>query len=96
MKLADCGSRLVLLARQPVGVIKRRPGTLAWWSLARKWPPYWSINDAALSIVGDLFEAGQEGGMSAVWGRVAQARAEAIQLGARIAEMEVEHEEAST
>ena len=93
VKLADADKRLVLFGGEPVGIIRRQSGKMLWFSSKRFWP-YYSINDAALSLVGNLYKAKIEGGMPAVRKLLAGARKEAIQLGARLQALELEEAEA--
>jgi len=91
VKLADADKRLVLFQGEPVGVIRRQTGKMLWFSPKRFWP-YYSINDAALSLVGDLCKARIEGGMPAVRKLLGQARQEARRLGVRVAMIEEEED----
>ena len=82
-RLASADERIVIFGGQPVGIIQRRPGAMLWFSTARTWP-FGSIADAALSIVGEVFQAKAEGGMPAVYVLIAAARAAAGQLAEKL------------
>ena len=64
-RLSSADQRMVLFAGQPIGIIQRRPGTMFWYSPART-VPFYNIIDASISLVGEVFYAGANGGREAV------------------------------
>ena len=82
-RLSSVDHRMVLFAGQPVGIIQRRPGTMHWFSTASPWP-FCSISDAAISLVGDIFQAKESGGQAAVEELVANAKLAAGQLKVKL------------
>ncbi len=82
-RLSNVDQRMVLFAGQPVGIIQRRKGTMHWFSTARTWP-FYSIADAAISLVGEVFHAKESGGQAAVEQLVANAKRTAGQLEVKL------------
>ena len=84
-RLSSVDHRMVLFAGQPVGIIQRRPGTMYWFSTTRTLP-FYSIADAAVSLVGEVFQAKEIGGQEAVEELVANAKRAAGQLESKLAD----------
>ncbi|HEC61796.1 MAG TPA: hypothetical protein ENI27_06020 [bacterium] len=82
-RLSSVDQRMVLFAGQPVGIIQRRPGSMCWFSTARTLP-FYSIADAAISLVGEVFHAGANGGREAVEELLQNAKEAAAKVSARL------------